>query len=253
MKRALARCARALAGATAMSLAAPACYTPGYNTYATPRTTPASKISVGAHVQVSGYSGEIASPRKETYFAPTLPGVSGRIGLGERWDTGFRIGMGFGIVGASALNFGTDLKWHVLPGKALDLALNPAVAFSSLSEDIVDADGYMKSDYAAHWQLDAPVLVGINLGPSVVVIVSPGVVLGTYASDEVPFDHASRGRLVDGVAPRVGVGLNARLGERVALHPEATFVYSTAEANQRMIYTFGFAIQFGRLPKGLGN
>jgi hypothetical protein len=247
------RRARAFAGASALAAAVTACYTPGYNTYATPRTTPTKKISTGVHLQVSGYSGEIAGRANRRYFAPTLPGVSGRVGLAERWDTGFRIGVGYGYFGASALHLGGDLKWHVLPGKALDIALNPALGFTTLRGDSVNEDGYLRTDGVSHWQLDAPLLAGINLARGLVVVVSPGVVLGSYASHVVPFDHAIRGRLVDGVAPRVGVALNARLGERVAIHPEATFVYSTLEANQRMIYTFGVGLQFGRLPKGLGD
>lgn len=251
MTRPLARSARALAGTSALAVAVSGCYTPGYNTYATPRTTPERKITAGAHVQVAGFSGEMAGQKNQSYFAPTLPGVSGRVGLGERWDTGFRAGLGYGFFGASALNLGVDLKWHVLPGEALDLALNPAFRYTALNENIVDEDGYVKNDGLNHWELDAPVLAGINLSETIIVVVSPGVVLGWYSPPAVPFDHAVRGRMVDGIAPRVGVGLHARLEDKLAIQPEATFVYSNEEGNRRMIYTFGVGFQFGRLPKAL--
>ena len=248
MKRGLAREVRTLVEASALSILASACYTPGYNSYATPRVTPERKIAAGFHVQVAGFSGELEGKQNQKYFAPSLPGVSGRVGLGGRWDTGFRAGYGLGFYGAAALHLGGDLKWLVLPGEALDIALNPALRFTSLSDDTVDSNGYIKHEGVNHWELDAPVVAGLNLSDALVVVVSPGVVLGWYSEPLVPFGEETRGRLVDGLAPRIGIGLNVRLEERLAMHPEATFVYTTHEANHRMIYTFGVAFQFGRLP-----
>ncbi len=247
----LARRARTLAGASLLSVAATACYTPGYNTYATPRVTPQRKIAAGAHVQVAGYAGEIAGQKNQKHFAPTLPGVSGRVGLGGRWDMGFQAGLGFGFYTPSALRLGGDLKWLVLPGEALDLALDPGFRFTNVHEEIVSPDGYVTTDGVNHYELDAPVLAGINVSESLVVVLSPGVVAGWYSEQAVPFDHAVRGPLVDGIAPRVGIGLDVRLDESLAIHPEATFVYTTEAANQRMIYTFGFGFHFGNLPKTL--
>jgi hypothetical protein len=91
----------------------------------------------------------------------------------------------------------------------------------------------------------------MNLGESLVLVVSPGVVFGWYSDPWIPRDYATSGRLVDGIAPRVGIGLNVRTSESFAVHPETTFVYTTEEMNRRMIYTFGVAFQFGRLPKAL--
>lgn len=234
-----------------MSVAVPACYTPGYNSYATPKVTPAGKIAAGFHVQVSGYSGEIENQKHQNYWAPTPPGVSGRLGLGGRWDAGVRLGTGLGLVGASALNLGGDLKWLAIPGEALDIALNPALRFTSLSGEVAQPDGSLTYEGVNHWEVEAPVLAGINLDQALVVVVSPGVVFGWYSEPAVPLAYSTYGRLVSGVAPRVGVGLNVRASDGLAIHPEATFVYTTQELNRHVIYTFGLAIQVGRLPPAL--
>jgi hypothetical protein len=248
----LARRARTLALASTLSVALCGCYTPGYNTYATPRTTPERGIGAGFHIQASGYAGELENQKNKKYIAPTPPGVSGRIGLGENWDMGTRVGVAFPWDGnASALDFGGDLKWLALPGEALDIALNPAAGLTFLTGEVMDRYGYLYTTDVRHWHVDLPVVAGLNLDRALTVVFSPGVVLGWYTPELEPFAHARRGRLVNGVAPRLGVGLNVRTGVSFAIQPETTFVYSTAEDNHRLIYTVGVGFQLGKLPKML--
>jgi hypothetical protein len=244
---------RELVRAGALSVALSGCYTPGYNTYATPRTTPDKAIAAGFHLQVTGYTGEIESEENQKYIAPTFPGVSGRMGLSDTWDMGARVGIGlpWGDDLASTLHLGGDLKWLVAPGETLDVALNPALGLTMLNEETVDPDGYLSTREFRHWHVDMPVLFGINLDRALNVVASPGVLLGWYGPAVTPFDEARRGRLVEGIAPRLGIGLNVRTGESFALQPETTFVYTTAEHNHRLIYTFGLGFQLGKLPKML--
>jgi hypothetical protein len=251
MSPALARRARSLVAAATLSGALSGCYTPGYNTYATPRTTPNKAIAAGFHLQVTGYTGELENQKNQKYIAPTLPGVSGRIGLGDTWDMGARAGVAlpWGNSLMSAVHVGGDIKWLVAPGETLDVALNPALAVTLFSEQTVDSKGYLSVNDYRHWHVDAPVLLGVNLDPMLAVVASPGVLLGWYAPEVTPFDETRRGRLVDGVAPRLGVGLNVRTSQGFALQPEATLVYATAEHNRRFIYTFGLGFQLGKLPK----
>ena len=244
---------RELVAVVALSVALSGCYTPGYNTYATPRTTPDKGIAAGFHVQVTGYAGEIEREKNKKYIAPTLPGVSGRMGLSDAWDMGARVGIGlpWGNDFGSTLHLGGDLKWLVAPGETFDVALNPALGLTLLNEETVDPNGYIATREFRHWHVDAPVLFGINIDRALTVVASPGVLLGWYGPALTPFDEARRGRLVEGVAPRLGFGLNVRTSESFALQPETTLVYSTAEHNHRLIYTFGLGFQLGKLPKML--
>jgi hypothetical protein len=224
-------------GATAAFLGAlgTGCYAPGYNAYSTARTIPRGGVAAGFYAEASGHTGEVGGER-ETFFAMFPPGFAGRTGLSERLDIGGH------FAGLGAFSFGGDLKWLVLPGDTLDLALDPGIDYVYLVR--IGVHGPDRSyDF---WRFRAPIVTGINVSNRVVVVLTTGFVYGLPAPDP-----GLDGRLVDGAAPLVGLGVNLRAGPSVAFHPESTFVFSTAENERRFIYTVGFAVHFGRLPRTL--
>ncbi|HEX6764399.1 MAG TPA: hypothetical protein VF103_02955 [Polyangiaceae bacterium] len=238
--------ARAAGTAFALITLVTGCYTPGYNTYSTVRTTPPRGVSAAFHFQVTGHSGEVGGER-EPYIAPFPPGVSGRYGLAERLDAGLRLGISV----PDAYSVGGDVKWLVLPGEALDLARDPGLLFSSVNHLGIDEPAIDEpSPEQEHdfWQLRAPILTGLNLSRAVVVVLTTGFVYGWPSPEFLP-PQGDRTRFVDGFAPLVGLGINFRADESIAFHPEATLVFSTDDGERRTIYTFGFALQFGRLPR----
>jgi hypothetical protein len=218
------------------------CYAPGYNSYSTARTIPRGGVAAGFYAEASGHSGEVRG-EDETFFAIFPPGFAGRVGLSERLDIGVH------VAGLGAFSFGGDLKWLVLPGDALDLALDPGIDYVHLFRAGAFGPGTPTSRSFDFWRLRAPIVTGINVSSRVVVVLTTGFVYGLPASDLGVNGLGDQGRIVDGAAPLVGLGLNLRAGPSVAFHPESTFVFSTAENERRFIYTVGFALQFGRLPR----
>jgi hypothetical protein len=227
------------------------CYAPGYNTYSTARTTPPRSVQAAVYVQATGHSGEVDGERKPD-IALFPPGVSGRVGIVERLDAGFHLGI-LGLDWGSVL--GGDVKWLALSGDALDLAFDPGLDWSYLNTlDLGPAPGETSTGGEPHhgfYLFRAPIVTGMNLSRRVAVVLTSGFVYG-WPTPELALQPGDRSRLVDGVAPLVGLGINFRTGAHSAFHPEATFVFSTDENERRVIYTLGFALQFGRLPRTLG-
>ncbi len=215
------------------------CSTHGYNTYATPRTVPPKKIAGAFSMEGTGFSGDVTG-ESEGGFSVFSPGMAGRVGVAEHWDLGVRAAI-------LPLNVGGDAKWQALRTGFMDLALNPGVSTSAARLVWEDEGGYLREDTFYDVVADFPLVIGVNLIRQVSVVLTPGVLYGWQTPDHRPDFLTDRWRMVSGLAPRVGLGLELRASVGYALHPEVTLVISTEENEQRAIYTLGVALEFGAL------
>jgi len=136
-----------------------------------------------------------ACPIREKVF-PAMQ-FSHRVGIGERFEIGVFFPNGVGA----------DLKWHALHAGPFDLALMPRVSFAARTlrsreppDDSLAFSGMF---------VQMPILASIEVG-RVTFVVSPGPV------ELLDFT----GRITHGA--RVGFGIQWRVGERLAIHPEIT-------------------------------
>lgn len=142
-----------------------------------------------------------------------MPQFTHRVGVSERLEIGLFFPAGAGV----------DLKWHAIHAGPFDLALMPRLSFVVATlrsreppEDNRSFSGTM---------VQMPVLASLTAGP-LAFVVSPGPV-------EV-FDFGER--LTHGV--RLGFGVQWRILDHFALHPEASLIEEyagPAELNSAVI------------------
>jgi hypothetical protein len=127
------------------------------------------------------------------------PQFAHRVGIGERLEAGIFFPAGLG----------GDLKWHALHAGPFDLALMPrlSLAFFTLRRNVPPTQYYGFTDMV----FQAPVLASLTAGP-LAFVMSPGPV------EVFDFD----GGVTHGV--RFGFGIQWKLLEHFALHPEASIV-----------------------------
>src|SRR5262245_48053406 len=99
---------------------------PNPNTYGTPRTTPAGKLSHSIAVEAVGISVTDGATNEEVSATlPTLPTYTLRIGLADQHDMGVRA--------ANLTSLGADLKWNFVKSDVLDIAIDPGFQFATLT------------------------------------------------------------------------------------------------------------------------
>ena len=213
---------------------------PNANTYGTPRTTAAGRVSVTLAAEVYQLRRQVSDGLSETGESLTrtsgrtylvAPTCQLRVGLSDRVDMGFRV--------ANSSSLGGDLKWNFLRAPALDLAVAPSM--QSISIEVNGGD-----EYVQHWHL--PVLVGVNINEAMSVILTPGVSYAALRGEARPsfISTIDVPGETSGVMGRLGLGLDLRPTKGFALHPEMTALHAVDDDVTFIMFGLGF--NFVNLP-----
>jgi hypothetical protein len=208
---------------------------PNPNTYTTPRTIGSGHFQGSIAAEAWGYiptgsANDAPQTHSETY--PTAPTVTVRLGLGDRWEIGARV--------ANVSSLGGDLKYNFLKSSRIDLALDPAFQIFELEEN--NTDGSSQTATFFH----VPLLVGVNVSPTVSLVFTPGASWGFTSGGMISFRNAT-GQVgsTTGAIWRFGVGADFRMTPRFAFHPEITFLRGLGT---NIIYMAGLGFNFGAMP-----
>jgi hypothetical protein len=210
----------------AIATLASACADP--NTYGTPRTTPTGEF----HGSLAAVGVGTLNDGKSLDWTIQPPTYTLRYGVAERTDLGFR------FAGLSTL--GVDAKQNFARGK-LDLAVDPMLQwFGGLTAELP----------APRFHTHLPLLVGLNLSRSVSIVATPGVA-GAFGFGAVGSNTPTTARIrrvaETGLFGRLGLGLDLRLSESVAIHPEVTAMQHIGDPSVTLVY-FGIGVAQGALP-----
>jgi len=212
---------------------------PNPNTYGTPRTTPVGKIQHSLAAEGIGYSAHDVESDTDTSGAlPTFPTYTLRVGVADTVDIGARI--------ANLSSIGADVKWNFLKSDTLDLAIDPGLQAFYFSSSAGGASTSIGIIY-----LNAPLMVGINLGDSVSIVPTLGVSYGIATASVEGGDSRDSATGNSGVMLRPGIGFDFRVSPRFAIHPEVTFLKTLkgSDEDSSLLYIFGLGFNFGNLPK----
>jgi hypothetical protein len=230
---------RAFAIAAALLLL---CGCPNPNTYGGPRTVPKGEqlhtVAVEAYYGQGTYDGTLTQPdgtvivgrQDVTRATPHVPTYVLRHGLAQKVDAGFR------LVNLSSPAF--DLKWNFLRGD-IDLAIDPGIHWAPINTKL----------HVFH--LHAPLLVGFNVSDYVTLVLAPGAAV-TFSAGDPPDEARQQLQTASGIAARLGAGVNLRLGEQLAIHPEVTVLRRFDDSAFTWL-TFGVGFSFGTLPRYRAN
>jgi hypothetical protein len=212
---------------------------PNPNTYGTPRTIPAGKIAHTVAAEFIGYRAtrrdvyvSESEPRDVGATIPVMPSYMLRVGIADRFDFGFRA--------ANFTSLGIDLKANFVRTPSFDLAIDPMVQWAGI---LVDSTHY-------HF----PLLIGINLSDAFSIVATPGIMYATSSLDKTK-DLAAVAQLMGttGLSMRFGLGFDARVSPKFAVHPEVTLLRALnppkdTEFENVTIFVFGVGFNLGRLP-----
>jgi hypothetical protein len=224
-----------------LSLLGTGCANP--NIYGTPRTTPKGKISHTVAAEGFGFRSKDANGQEVSGTVPTFPTYQLRYGVSDRIDLGFRV--------ANMSSLGFDAKFNPVRSKAFDLALVPGGQWLHVGSSTSSSSGSSSASVdIVHLHL--PVLLGLNVGDSVTLTASPGVlysaIFGTATTtSSSSSDQRSSSQSTGGIFGRLGFGVNFRISDGFALHPEITAMHSFE--HDVTLYMFGLGFNFGKLPQ----
>jgi hypothetical protein len=224
--------------ALALLLACSACANP--NLYAVPRTVEKNRIEIVVAPEVTGFGGSQPGASDFDRLVPALPTVGVRYGLSDHVDLGGRL--------SNLLTTSGDIKWNPIRSSVLDLAIAPGIQFYQVfgvGNSDVDDPTDSRSVFIAH----LPLLAGINLSRSVIVVPTVGI---SYAiAKEAPSSASDieQSQVIRGAFLRAGLGIDLKLIERLAVHPELTLMRGISQMDGYMLYMGGVGFVFGRLPK----
>jgi hypothetical protein len=209
---------------------------PNPNTYTTPRTIGSGHFQGSAAVEGWGYIPTTSAnytPQERSGIYPAPPTFSLRLGLGNSWEIGARLG--------NLTSLGGDIKWNFLKSRKIDLAIDPAFQIYELSAD----DGSGKNQTFTY--LHVPLLVGVNLSRTVSLVFTPGATWGFTSAGMIRFTDGPNQGTTTGAIARFGVGADFRIMPGFALHPELTLLRGLG-GDERIIYIAGLGFNFGAMP-----
>lgn len=213
---------------------------PNPNTYGTPRTTPAGKIShtIAAEgfrygVDRTGNGGTVDSgtlPNGPTYML--------RVGVLDTLDVGARI--------ANLTSFGADVKWNFIKSEVFDMAIDPGFQVFHIGGS---SDGVSTSYTQLYGHV--PLIFGINVAESVSIVPTAGITYGHSSASATNREGTSAAASIDGIMARGGLGFNFRITPKFALHPEVTYLKYLDKDDEPSIswVIFGLGFNFGNLPQ----
>jgi len=211
---------------------------PNPNIYGTPRTTPAGKISHSIAAEAIG-----AKTDSGGATFPTAPTYTLRVGATDNLDIGVRI--------ANSSTLGVDGKFNFLKSRSFDMAIDPGAQFFYFSTS--SSSGTSNSSVSIMGTyLHLPLLMGVNLGSSVTLMPTAGIMYGVISGSS----SASSGSSSDsvkadantGIIGRFGLGVNVRILDGFAMQPEFTMMKSFKDGASGYLYLAGLGFNFGALP-----
>lgn len=218
---------------------------PNPNTYGTPRTTPAGKVQHTVAAEGFGFSYEdpdvvdpnTGEPRSGSVTVPNFPTYQLRVGVADTVDIGARI--------ANLSSLGADVKWNFIRSETFDMATQPGFQVFRFSATSGSADGTFTQFYG-----HLPLIFGINLADTVTLVPTAGITY-SFSSAEAITDSDDAAKSTDGLFLRGGLGINFRISQKFAMHPEVTFLknVTNTEESDVLLYIFGLGFNFGSLPK----
>ena len=213
---------------------------PNPNTYGTPRTTPAGKISHSVAAEAIGFkvhknATSVSPATDDSLTIPTFPTYTLRVGVADTVDIGARI--------ANMSSLGADVKWNFIKSDVFDMAIDPGFQFFHLSTSSGGADSSFNELY-----LNAPLMFGINVSDAVSIVPTLGITYGWASASVNTTDTRDSASANTGVLFRPGLGFDFRIGQKFAIHPEITFLKTLKSDPSTLIYVFGIGFNFGNLP-----
>jgi len=208
---------------------------PNPNTYTTPRTIGSRHFQGSAALEVWGLyvpATSTATGRSAQYL--TNPTLSLRLGLGDAWESGARIG--------NMSSLGGDLKWNFLRSRRIDLAIDPAF---QVMDDFTALGGNGQIFTYVH----VPLLVGVNLTRAASLVFTPGLSWGFTSSGALRFTDGPDQGTRTGTIERLGIGADFRVRPGFALHPEITLLRAVGGDDRiQYFYVAGLGFNFGAMP-----
>jgi hypothetical protein len=164
------------------------------------------------------------TPRDGVRALPTLPSYQLRYGAFENTDVGVRL--------ANLATLGIDLKHNFVEDEVIDLAIDPML-------QITYDPGAWGSRQRVPLYGHLPILIDLNLSPSLTLVFSPGGMFALAESD------------ISGPYARLGVGLNVRTSKRFAVQPELTVLHTLhrQEGSPPQMYFASLGFHYGSLPE----
>jgi len=163
---------------------------------------------------------------------PTAPSFGLRYGVSDYIEVGGRL--------SSLFSPTVDGKIQLVRG-AVDVAIDPGAQLLHLF-----VQGSSQTEFVL--ELYGPVLVGINLSPTVTLVASPGVGYALATSRLASSSsNAEIAAGAGGFTGRIGFGVDIRTGEHFALHPEVTFMRVLDDA-QTFMGVVGLGLNMGAMP-----
>ncbi len=211
---------------------------PNPNIYGTPRTTPAGKISHSIAAEAIGYKSDSGGGT-----LPTMPTYTLRIGATDNLDIGVRI--------SNSSTLGFDGKFNFLKTRSFDMAVDPGAQFFYFSSS--DTSGTSSSSATIMGTyLHLPLLFGVNLGSSVTLMPTAGIMYGMMSgSSTTSSSSGSDSVKADsnlGLIGRFGLGVNLRILNGFAMQPEFTVMKFFKDDASGYLYLAGLGFNFGALP-----
>jgi hypothetical protein len=215
---------------------------PNPSLYTTPRTVAPGSFVHSITLEGFGYIGESKRPddprtpaneeaaERRSGFTPTLPSYQLRIGVLPTIDIGIHI--------HNLSSLGADFKWNPIRG-FFDLAIDPAFQYFTIGNTVGPGESITAHVFYFH----APVLLAINPTEWMSVVMTPGFTYGFYTGQVVGADMAST---IKGALFRGSLGLQFRIWENFAIHPEASIL--KALEGPGITYNVGVGFNFGSLP-----
>ncbi len=216
-----------------------ACANP--NLYTVPRTVPKNELQFVVAPEVYGFGGSLPGASGFDRLVPALPTVGVRYGLSDNVDIGGRF--------SNILTTSGDIKWNPIRTPTLDVAFGVGAQFYQVvgvgDSDVADPTNESEPVFI----MQLPVLFGLNLSRSFSLVPTAGI---SYAfASEVPAaaSDIEQSQVIRGAFLRGGLGLDFRLGDHLALHPEVTVMRGVTQMDGYLLYMAGVGFIFGRLPE----
>jgi hypothetical protein len=214
---------------------------PNPNAYNVPRTLDPGDLQIVVAAEAYGFTDKVTtssttgtSTTRVSGATPLFPTIGIRYGLVEGLDVGARIE-----------NFETlagDLKIRLFRGR-FDAAIDPGL--QALVEVASQPDGSTRN--TGLFYLHAPLLLGWNVNDETTIVVSPGL---AYSIATAPFttgnstEHAGAQTQV---LARLGLGVDIRTSDTVAVHPEVTCMRGFTSAAS-FLCVAGLGLNVGAQP-----
>ena len=218
---------------------------PNPQTYGTPRTTPAGKVThtiapeamtvkgTSSTSQTDPITGQEQSIEEDvSVTVPLFPTYQLRIGASDSVDIGIKV--------ANLSSLGTDVKINPIRG-TFDLAIDPGFQWFG-----INAGSESFNVFYGH----LPLMLGFNFSRDTSLVLTPGVV---YSWASATTDAGGEDSLLtsSGVAGRLGIGFEYRASSSFAIHPEVTTIRGLTGDfgdNGGTIIVFGFGFNIANIP-----